>query len=92
VRRRQRPVPATKEIKMYFHCGLCVEEIKALAKHGPVSPREYAELEAGWTELGLQIWCKRHEVNVLHIDFEGQKHPANMDRLDPEEDDHAEDA
>jgi hypothetical protein len=28
----------------------------------------------------LQIWCKRHESNVAHIDFEGANHPANQTR------------
>ena len=41
-----------------------------------MSPREYASLEVGFTKEGLQIWCKRHEVNVMHIDFQGQRHPA----------------
>ena len=35
------------------------------------SPREYAQLEFGFTKPGVQVWCKRHEVNVMHIDFEG---------------------
>jgi hypothetical protein len=66
---------------MFMHCGLCIEEIKEIAdREGTASPREYAQLEVGWTELGLQVWCKRHEVNVIHIDFEGQKHPANTSR------------
>ena len=26
---------------------------------------------------GLQVWCKRHETNILHVDFEGNT-PANM--------------
>jgi hypothetical protein len=30
-------------------------------------------LEVGWTPKGLQVWCKRCERNVLHLDFEGRK-------------------
>ena len=62
-------------MSMMLHCGLCLRE-----KPPGVSPREYASLEIGYTEIGLQIWCKRHECNVAHIDFEGQKHPANTAR------------
>ena len=62
-------------IVQYLHCGKCINE-----KPDNISPRDYAELEVGWTVEGLQIWCKRHEVNVVHIDFEGNKHPANITR------------
>jgi hypothetical protein len=44
------------------------------------SPKLYARLEVGFTPIGLQIWCARHDVNVVHIDFEGQQHPANVSR------------
>lgn len=62
-------------IVMYLHCGKCLDELDT----GEIdaSPREYAHNEVGWTKEGLQIWCIRHECNVVHIDFEGQKHPAN---------------
>lgn len=38
-----------------------------------MTPREYADLEAGWTKKGFQVWCKRHELNIIHVDFMGQK-------------------
>lgn len=66
------------EIKLYFHCGLCMKELPE-----GISPREWARLEVGWTERGLQVWCKRHDVNVMHIDFEGRVHPANTSRPKP---------
>ncbi len=69
-----KPAPATNEIFRFFHCGLCVKE-----KPKELSPREWAQLEVGWTLHGLQIWCKRHECNVCHIDFEGHQHPANLE-------------
>ena len=61
------------KICLFFHCSQCLSE-----KPQGVSPRDWAKLEAGWTKIGLQIWCKRHELNVCHIDFEGQTHPANL--------------
>jgi hypothetical protein len=57
---------------MYFHCGRCMDELP-----DDTSPQEYSRLELGWTKLGLQVWCIRHDLNVMHIDFQGQKHPAN---------------
>ena len=61
------------QIVSFMHCGKCLEE-----KPSSLSPREWAQLEVGWTKQGLQVWCKRHECNVLHVDFEGQKHPADI--------------
>jgi len=69
----EREIPVTNEIKMFFHCGRCLEE-----KPEDQSPREWAQLEVGWTVLGFQVWCKRHEINVVHMDFQGAKHPASM--------------
>lgn len=74
---KTRDIPSTNEITTFWHCGKCLEEIKSGAS-GSTSPRDYARLNVGFTKLGLQVWCVRHDVNVCHVDFEGQKHPANM--------------
>lgn len=57
--------PNTKEIQMFMHCGLCIKENKQ------------QRIEAGWTPLGFQVWCRNHDCNIVHVDFEGQTHPAN---------------
>lgn len=68
----------TNEIRAFVHCQKCLEEVIEKRERGElISPREYAQLEVGFTVPGLQVWCKRHEVNVMHVDFEGVKHPAN---------------
>lgn len=67
-----RPIPATLQIEAYIHCSKCMEELPL-----GVSPQQWGSLEVGLTSLGLQVWCKRHDINVMHIDFEGQRHPAN---------------
>ena len=59
-------------ITMYLHCRKCLDEIPA-----DTSPSTWAQLDVGWTEIGLQVWCKRHKCNVVNIDFEGQAHPAD---------------
>lgn len=67
------------QIVSYLHCGLCLKEYYADEDiKTKMSPRDYAMTETGFTRQGLQIWCKRHECNVAHIDFQGQKHPANL--------------
>lgn len=70
-------IPNTLSINTFVHCGMCIDEWKELSG---ITPRDYAQLEIGWTELGFQVWCKRHEVNVMHVDFQGATHPANTDR------------
>jgi len=68
-----RKIPVTNKIVMFLHCKKCIKELP-----GGQSPRDYAAIEIGWTKLGLQAWCRRHEKNILHVDFEGQKHPASL--------------
>lgn len=63
------------QIVRYLHCNLCLEELPA-----GWSPQEYGDYEIGWTIKGIQIWCKRHDCNIMHMDFEGQKHPADTTR------------
>jgi len=71
----KRPISNKNEIEMYLHCGLCLDE-----KPEDISPMEYQRIQVGWTVQGLQVWCTRHEANILHIDFEGVQHPANTTR------------
>ena len=70
-----REIPNTNEITTYLHCGLCISELPL-----GESPQSYANYEVGYTEIGLQIWCKRHNCNVIHLDFAGQKFYANVRR------------
>lgn len=67
-------ISADLSIVSYLHCAECLN-----IRPDGVSAREWARLEVGFTVLGLQVWCKRHEINVVHIDFQGQRHPANTD-------------
>jgi len=62
------PVPGVNAIQMFFHCASCMPD-----KPTGVSPREWAQLEVGWTAHGFQVWCKRCEKNVVHADFQGAK-------------------
>jgi len=69
-------IPNVNSIVSFLHCELCMKELPE-----DTSPREYGYYEVGWTELGIQIWCKRHECNVMHMTFEGHKFPANITRI-----------
>lgn len=72
---QHRVIPNTNEIGGFLHCGLCLTECP-----NGTSPREYARLEVGYTKLGMQIWCVRHDCNVIHLDFDGRKLRANTTR------------
>jgi len=72
-------IPTTKSIVSFIHCKQCVEELVAsgLAPNEETQGYFQQDLEVGFTPLGIQIWCREHKCNVLHMNFEGQKHPAN---------------
>lgn len=66
------------QIEMCIHCALCLAELDS----GKIdaSPRDYQRIQVGWTKPGLQVWCTRHDVNILHVDFQEVKHPADTSR------------
>lgn len=65
------PFNASMSIKQFLHCKKCIDELP-----GGESPESWARLNVGTTKYGFQIWCRRHKCNVLHINFEGVKHPG----------------
>lgn len=69
----------SNKIEMYIHCKRCIDEVSGIDDESPLN---YSRYSAGWTELGIQIWCNRHDCNVVNIDFEGHQHPANTTRID----------
>lgn len=70
-----REIANTNEITTFLHCGQCLSELP-----DGESPQSYAQLEVGYTKEGLQVWCKRHNCNVIHLDFAGRKFHANTTR------------
>ena len=70
--------PALNMIMRYLHCKKCIEEfadpkIRSKLGNSPMSAGDYQSIEVGWTPQGIQIWCKRHDENIIHLDFKGQK-------------------
>lgn len=53
------------EIEAFIQCAKCLNE-----KPAGVSPRQFARVQIGIRNDGkLQVWCNRHECNVVVIDF-----------------------
>jgi hypothetical protein len=73
----QRDVPSSNCILLYYHCRQCIDELPP-----GISPANWSRLSVGFTGIGVQVWCNRHECNIVHIDFEGQQHPANEGRTE----------
>ena len=58
-------------------CSKCEEEFLA----GITDSRtlqDYTKLDVGFTESGFQVWCRRHDTNVVHIDFEERELKADF--------------
>ena len=66
-------------INSYIHCGLCTQEFLD-GKHKGESPKSIQRIQLGWTKEGLQVWCTRHNCNIMHMDFEGRKIHADTTR------------
>ena len=73
--RTQNEPSTSLSIVQYMHCRMCLAEMP-----DGTSPQIWSRLDIGYTKEGIQIWCRRHGCNILHIDFEGQQHPANTSR------------
>jgi len=67
----------TNKIQMYIHCGRCLNDFKK-HKYPNKSMADISKFDIGWTKQGLQVWCQIHDCNIVHIDFQGIKHPANL--------------
>ena len=60
------PAQPKCQIKMFFHCATCLPN-----KPDGVSPAEWSSLQAGWTDIGMEIWCKRCNKSVAHFTLAG---------------------
>ena len=54
--------------KADIHCGIVLQ---ALRRDPPQSLQDYAAMDIGFTDFGVQVWCRRHKANIVHIDFQG---------------------
>lgn len=52
------------EITMYFNCKKCWDELPQ-----GMSMQEYSRTQSGLTDTGLQVWCTRHDCEVVHLHY-----------------------
>jgi len=77
-------VPLDPWYRFYFHDGTTFDYCKSvkdtqkeIAKFSKNDALGYEKLlkisheifDIGFTKWGLQVWCRRHQVKFLHIDF-----------------------
>lgn len=65
------------KIKEPLVCSQCFDEMsKGLTDKA--SLQDYALFDVGFTDMGIQVWCRRHDLNVVHIDFDGMTPEADF--------------
>lgn len=67
-------------IKEILICNQCYQEYHAGLTDSK-SLQQYTILDVGLTDMGIQVWCRRHNVNVVHINFGGKKLVADFRNL-----------
>jgi hypothetical protein len=60
-------IKTENRIISYIHCKKCIDEIKK--DRIQISPSDYQMITAGFTSTGLQIWCNRHNCNVMNFNL-----------------------
>ena len=63
-------------------CVKCADEVASGAA-GETSLQAWAMLEVGFTAHGFQVWCRRHDANIVHVDFDGARPRADFRCLEP---------
>ena len=63
-------------------CNMCFEEFK---KDPSISPslRDYSLIDVVFTDIGIQVWCRRHDRNVCHVNFDSNQLISDFRCIDP---------
>ena len=67
-----------KEFQHLFHkikkpivCVKCSDEFSA-GQTDAKSLQDYSRIDVGFTDRGIQMWCQRHQINICHVNFNGE--------------------
>lgn len=70
LRNAKRPaLEIPNQLVAVMHCRQCLKEFDDQGMGVLISPEDYAELDVGWTPTGIQVWCRRHNYNVLCLEL-----------------------
>ena len=58
-------------------CAKCESEFR-VDKRNHLSLQDYVKIDVGFTKIGIQIWCQRHDINICHVDFDNNKLMADF--------------
>ena len=75
--KRQHLTHLLHKIEQPIVCSRCADDVTE-GRAGLVSMADYMRLDVGFSGTGLQVWCRRHDANVVHIDFEGRELPTDF--------------
>ena len=67
-------------INSHIVCNECIKELSTLSS-SDINLKNFVKFEVGFTNLGIQIWCIRHNINVCHIDFDNNQLSADFRSL-----------
>lgn len=56
------------KIELYFHCKKCFKE-----KPRDKSMNQYSRTQTGRTPNGIQVWCSRHEEEIISFVYDWSK-------------------
>ena len=62
-------------------CETCFKEYETF-QNPDIALRDYVKGDVGFTRIGIQVWCQRHNKNICHIDFEGNRPVADFRSLE----------
>lgn len=57
----QNRIERGNRIQSYWHCKRCMTE------------NLYPNIGVGFTDVGIQVWCENHNINIRHLDLCGNK-------------------
>ena len=65
-------------------CARCEAEFLAGGTDSR-SLQDHVRVDVGFTDRGIQVWCRRHDLNVVHVDFDGAMPEADFRCLEKRE-------
>ena len=72
------------QIKEPIVCVKCSDELTQGLTDAK-SIQDYSRIDVGFTNRGVQLWCQRHNINICHINFNGDKLEADFRCLEKKE-------